>query len=163
MRLSYNAKRGELFINNGALTHILGPNGMSSITAAVEDVAYVSGTQLIHSVAAITQADALLSTNVLTMGATTQKELSGVYIDIITPNTVWVSVDYRVSRGSSFTTTSWEEFDKEASYINLSRLQGVEFIINLKIEAFTSLFIKDLGVRYSHLNSGFLPQGVKPQ
>lgn len=163
MRLSYNAKRGELFINNGALTHILGPNGMSSLTAAIEDVAYVSGTQLVHSTAAISQADALFSTNVLTMGATTQKQLSGVYMDIVTPNAVYVSVDYRVLRSSGFTTTSWVAFDTASSYLNLSRLQGVEFIINIKVEAFTTLFIRDLAVRYSHLDSGFLPKGVKGQ
>lgn len=150
--MSYNPRRNELFISkDSSITYILSEFGLSAVSSDIRDIAYRYDELIIHSPAAIAQDDVDIKTNILDLGSNGSKRILGVEAVIISPDDVFISIDYRTDRGSVFTTTPEIAFDKERGFAKFD-IKGVEFIINFRVEDYTSLRLSKAVLKYSYLD-----------
>lgn len=151
MRMSFNPRRKELFISHSGSTFIYGEHGLSSISDDIEELVYDKAVLLVHSPAAIAQDDINLKSNIIDFGELGSKRILGVSADIITPDDAFISIQYRTDRSAAFTTTSEIALDKARGYAKFD-IKGVEFIVNIRVDSYTSLRLKDVKLDYSYLD-----------
>ena len=152
IRMSFNPARNELFISkSSALTYILSDFGLSAISTEIDALAYRHGELIIHSQAAIAQSDISLRTNILNFGSLGDKRVLGVEAEIISPDDIYISVDYRENRVDAFSTTPEILLDKVRGYAKFD-VKGVEFRVNFRVENYTSMKFNKAGVNYSYLD-----------
>lgn len=148
-RMSYNAKRDEVFISDGSsLSYVLNENGLYAVSAQLDDAVYHQGELLIHSPAAIVQDDITFSTDIINFNSNGLKALEWVNLGVDCPNVVSVVVRYRDSVKAAYSSAPSKEFNNEG-YARIG-VRGVDFILDFTITAFTSLHLDHmkLGVQF---------------
>ncbi len=153
IRLSFNPQRNELFILNyiTSKSYVYGEHGLSSVSGEIEDIVYDKGVLLIHSPAVIVQDDIIIKSNIIDFDELGSKRILGVSADVITPNDVFISIQFRTDRNDAFTTTPEIALDKARGYAKFD-IKGVESIVNIRIEDYTSLKLNDVKVDFSYLD-----------
>lgn len=152
IRMSFNPKRNELFVSKSStLTYILSEFGLSAISAQIDDIAYRYNELIVLSPSVITQDDIDIKTNILTLGSLGSKRILGIEADVICPDDVFISIDYRTDRSSAFTTTSEVALDKERGFAKFD-VKGVEFRVNFRVDNYTAMTLKKANVRFSFLD-----------
>lgn len=152
IRMTYNQRRKELFIAKGSdLTYILSKFGLSAVSARIEAVVYRHDELIIHSPSTISQEDITLRTNILTLGSLGSKRILGVEAEVLSPDDVFISIDYRTNREDAFTTSPEVALDKDLGYCKFD-LKGVEFRVNFRVDGYTSMKLNKANVRYSYLD-----------
>jgi hypothetical protein len=151
LRMSFNPKRNELFIAKGDTTYIFSQFGLSAISARIQDIVHRYDQLLIHSDAVISQNDINLKTNILTLGSLGSKRIVGIEADVICPDDVFISIDYRTDRNAAFTTTPEKSLDKERGFAKFD-IKGVEFRVNYRVDNYTSMTLKSSKVKFSFLD-----------
>jgi hypothetical protein len=151
LRMSFNPKRSELFIAKDDTTYIFSRFGLSAVSARIQDIALRYDQLLIHSDAAIVQSDINISTNILTLGSLGDKRILGIEADVICPDDVFISIDYRTDRSAAFATTPEVALDKVRGFAKFD-IKCVEFIVNYRVDNYTSMTLKSSKVKYSYLD-----------
>jgi len=150
--LSFNPRRNELFITKeSSLTYVLSDRGLGAVSAKISDIVYNQGEFIVHSPAGISQADINIKTDILTLGSLGSKRILGVEAEVMSPDDVFISIDYRTSRSAAFITTPEVELDKDKGWAKFD-ISGVEFRINFRVDNYTSMRLENAIVRYSYLD-----------
>lgn len=151
LRLSFNPRRNELLIAKNDTTYIFSKFGLSAISARIQGIAYRYDEFIVHSSSAIVQNDISLRTNILTFGSLGSKRLLGIEADVICPDDVFISIDFRTDRGKAFTTTPEIPLDKAEGFAKFD-VKGVEFRVNYRIDNYTSATFKSSKALFAYLD-----------
>lgn len=147
--MSYNPIREEVFISRtSALTYIFSKDGMTSIPAEIQDIAYNRDILLVHSPAAIVQDNITFSTDIVNFNSQGLKAIEWINLNIDCPDNVFVTVRYRDSVKDAFVAGPRKQFNVEgACHVGI---RGVDFILDFDIPDYTLLQLESflVGVQF---------------
>lgn len=147
--MSYNPIREEVFISRtSALTYIFGKNGLTSIPAEIQDIAYNRDILLVHSPEAIVQDNLTFSSDIINFNTQGLKAIEWINLSIDCPDDVFVTVRYRDSVKDAFVASPRKQFNVEgACHVGV---RGVAFILDFDIPNYTALQLDSfiIGVQF---------------
>ena len=134
--LSYNEQDKEIVVGMAGSSLIFNGTGVGAISSKLESISYdTSNGLLIHSSSAISQPEAVLTTDVFDFGYPGMKTLETVTLLSDHKDTAYVSVTYKSFKSSNWVTSGWKKINK--SGVGSVGITAGEFKINVKFDSYT--------------------------
>lgn len=152
--MSYNPIREEVFISRTSmLSYIFNKDGMTSIPAEIQDIAYNRDILLVHAPAVIVQDNLTFSTDIINFNTQGLKAVEWINLNVDCPDDVFVTVRYRDSVKNAFVTSPRKQFNNEgAAHVGV---RGVDFILDFDIPNYTLLQLESFSIGVQFVDRRF--------